>query len=93
MPDWFLSSNSVTFALPEFETLKVTGPAGTEILAGEQPSSVNVIETVFVPGALAFDELPPQPAAATAIRTAATAATPVRLHDLDTLSPERTEWI
>jgi hypothetical protein len=42
----------------------------------------------FAPGVPLFDPPLPQPAAATAIRTAATAAAPLRLHDLDTLSPE-----
>ncbi len=96
MPSLFLSSNSVTLAVPAFLTLNLTGPAGTDTFAGSQPLSVSETATVFV---LASDallpELPPQPVAANAISPATIAAAPVRLHVPDTMSPEVPEarWL
>ena len=83
MPLSFLSSNSVTFDDPSFDTLNVTGPAGIETVAGEHPLSLSFMATVVAPGA-AFDELPPQPAAVTATSAITTPAAPFRLHDPDT---------
>ena len=75
--------------LPAFETLNVTGPAGTSTLAGEQPLSLSVIATVFVPGADAFsDPPPPQPATVTAaMASMAAPAAPLRRTSLDTWLP------
>jgi hypothetical protein len=73
----------VTFDVPSLDTSNVTGPAGTDTFAGEQPLSVSFIATVFVPGA-AFDELPPQAATDRPTSAATTAAAPLRLHELDT---------